>query len=184
MMFMAEAQNPGTEAQAPKAEAQPQPAAAAQALKPAKAKRAPAKKRAKKAERIVFATSKRKESVARASAKKGTGVVRVNSRLGSTIKPREMQMMMLTPIYLSELARSAAAGIDIEVNVNGGGLSSQAQAVGGAIARVIMGFSEGDTMKKEYMRYDRSLVIDDSRRVEPKKFRGPKARARSQTSYR
>jgi ribosomal protein S9 len=34
------------------------------------------------------------------------------------------------------------------------------------------------------MHYDRFMIVDDSRRVEPKKFKGPKARARFQKSYR
>lgn len=133
---------------------------------------------------VVFAKSKRKESVARASGRKGSGIVRVNSRLISVYEPRELRAIMLRPIYVSDITRDLARGIDITVNVNGGGVSSQAQAVSGAIARVIMGFAQGDTVKKEYLRFERSLVIDDPRRVEPKKFRGPKARARTQTSYR
>lgn len=180
MIFMAEAATATTEAQ--DAHAGQKAQAEAQA-KPAKARR-PAARKAKKQEQVVFAFSKRKESVARASARKGTGTVRVNSALIETVKPRELQMLMLRPLYISPIAKDMAAGVDITVSVHGGGKSSQAQAVGGAIARVLAGMSEGDTLRHEYMRYDRSLIIDDSRRVEPKKFLGRKARARNQTSYR
>jgi ribosomal protein S9 len=34
------------------------------------------------------------------------------------------------------------------------------------------------------LEWDRSLLVEDSRRVEPKKFKGPKARARFTKSYR
>ena len=39
-------------------------------------------------------------------------------------------------------------------------------------------------LKKEMIAYDRFLLIDDIRQVEPKKFKGRKARARFQKSYR
>ena len=39
-------------------------------------------------------------------------------------------------------------------------------------------------IRMECMRYDRIMLVDDPRRVEPKKFKGPKARARFQKSYR
>ncbi len=182
MMFMAEAAITTEVQNAPAGQHKEEPKELQ--AKPTKAKRATPKKRAKKQERTVFAMSKRKESVARASGTKGTGIVRINSALVSTIKPRELQMLMLRPLHISPMTTELAGNIDISVSVHGGGKSAQAQAVSGAIARVIAGFSDGDTLKKEYMRYDRSLIIDDSRRVEPKKFLGRKARARNQTSYR
>ena len=74
--------------------------------------------------------------------------------------------------------------MDIKVNVQGGGASAQAQAVRSAIAKSIIEFSGMESLKKDYMHYDRFMVVDDSRRVEPKKFKGPKARARFQKSYR
>ncbi len=158
------------------------PAAAPQADEPKPAQKKPSKRAAKP--QVVFAKSKRKESVARASGRKGSGSIRINSKLISVYEPKELRAIMLRPVYVSDMTKELAHKIDISVNVSGGGVSSRAQAVSGAIARVIMGFSNGDTVKKEYLRFDRSLVIDDPRRVEPKKFRGPKARARTQTSYR
>ncbi len=77
-----------------------------------------------------------------------------------------------------------ARQMDIKVNVYGGGSSAQAQAVRSAIAKSIVAFSGSDAIKKEYLNYDRFMVVDDARRVEPKKFKGPKARARFQKSYR
>ena len=72
----------------------------------------------------------------------------------------------------------------ISVQVNGGGISGRAQAARSAIAKTLVGASESETLKRQYMSYDRNLLVDDHRRVEPKKFLGPKARARKQTSYR
>jgi Ribosomal protein S9 len=150
--------------------------------KPARrTRKSPAKQ--KLAVKVIFTKSKRKSSVARASAVPGKGIIRVNSVLMDVIEPEESRMEMLKGVYLSEAARQIAEGLDINVNVYGGGTSSRAQAVAGAIARAIVEVG-GDSMKSLMMQYDRRLIKDDPRRVEPKKFLGPKARARFQTSYR
>ena len=98
--------------------------------------------------------------------------------------PIEYREMMMEPVNFSDTTRGIASKMDIKVNVYGGGASAQAQAVRSAIAKSIVEFSGADSLKKEYMHYDRFMVVDDSRRVEPKKFKGPKARARFQKSYR
>ena len=40
------------------------------------------------------------------------------------------------------------------------------------------------TVRKQFMNYDKGLLVADNRRMEPKKYGGPGARARSQKSYR
>jgi len=40
------------------------------------------------------------------------------------------------------------------------------------------------TIKEALVQYDRTLLVADPRRCEPKKFGGPGARARYQKSYR
>ena len=139
---------------------------------------------AKKIERSVTVKSKRKRAIARASVTKGSGIIRVNSKLINTIEPRELRRLMLEPVILSETAKSLFNGLDISVNVNGGGAMAQARAVRGAIAKGISEYSGNDVIKNEYMRHDRSIMVDDFRRVEPKKPNRLKARARFQTSYR
>jgi Ribosomal protein S9 len=146
-------------------------------------KKAP-KRAVKKKEHIVLSKSKRKTSVARASAKSGTGKIRVNGTDINIIEPAEIRGMMLNSIKVSQLGNDISKRTDITVSVYGGGYSSQAQAVGAAIARCIADLDESGSVRKELMDYDRSLIVDDSRRVEPKKYLGPKARARFQTSYR
>ncbi|MGC8478848.1 MAG: 30S ribosomal protein S9 [Candidatus Micrarchaeia archaeon] len=135
-------------------------------------------------DKVSFGSSKRKEARARAVVKKGAGRIKINSVDISLIEPREFRSMMLEPLNISNIAKELAKGVDIEVNVYGGGRSAQAQAVRSAIAKGISEYADSDMIRKEYLRYDRSLLVDDPRRVEPKKFKGPKARARFQTSYR
>jgi small subunit ribosomal protein S9 len=151
----------------------------------AKRRASPKRKAAAKKEvQLIFVKSKRKNAVARGSAKSGNGMIRVNSFNINTCEPIELRRIMLEPIRVSDATHEAARRLDIDISVYGGGQSSQAQAVRGVIAKCIEKSSGSDLIKKEYLSYDRFMLIDDSRRVEPKKFKGPKARARFQKSYR
>jgi small subunit ribosomal protein S16e len=83
------------------------------------------------------------------------------------------------------------ANIDIRVKVTGGGHTSQIYAIRQAIAKGIVAYHQKyvdeqskNELKKAFLAYDRTLLIADSRRSEPKKFGGPGARARYQKSYR
>ncbi|MBM3229332.1 30S ribosomal protein S9 [Candidatus Parvarchaeota archaeon] len=128
------------------------------------------------------ARGKRKEAVARATIAKGSGKIYLNRYSITTIEDPHMQALICKPV---RIAGQAANNIDIKVNVFGGGQMGQAQAAATAIARAILKYSNDDpSLKAKYSEYDRSLVVEDSRRVEPKKYKGPKARARFQKSYR
>jgi small subunit ribosomal protein S9 len=153
--------------------------------KPPKPRRKPqARKTVKKGEKIIIVRSKRKRAVARASIKSGTGLIRINKIPLDVVQPKELRMFIMDPLNVSEITKNTATRADIDINVKGGGTMARAQAARCAIARALAEFSNSDVIKKEYLRYDRSLLVDDPRRVEPKKYKGPKARARSQTSYR
>jgi small subunit ribosomal protein S9 len=184
-MAEAAAQNPAP-AQAQEAAQAAQPKAPAKRARPqgAAASGAPKRRSSKKVERLVLVKSGRKTAVARATVKKGTGIIRVNGFDISTMEPVELRSLMTESLHISSITEEFAKGVDISVNVRGGGQSGQAQAVRGAIAKGISEFSESDVIRSECMSHDRSLLVDDSRRVEPKKFLGTKARARFQKSYR
>lgn len=127
---------------------------------------------------------KRKEAIARARLVSGAGEVVVNGINATILKPREISELILEPIRISKTARNLMSGSKIIVDVHGGGISGQAQAARNAVAKVIVASSGDESLRKMYMDYDRSMLVDDVRRVEPKKFLGTKARARFQTSYR
>ncbi len=133
---------------------------------------------------VTVVKSKRKTTVARAYVKSGNGSIRINGRDIKSMEFQAAKDMIMEPIVISQLARDLLKRASVKVNVSGGGVSSQVQATRSAIAKGIVAFSKSETLKKEYMLYDRTLLVDDPRRVEPKKFKGPKARARFQTSYR
>ena len=79
----------------------------------------------------------------------------------------------------------------IKVRVSGGGAVAQLYAARMAIAKGIVAWNqkyvdeeEKDKVRKDFMNYDKTLLVADNRRIEPKKYGGPGARARYQKSYR
>jgi len=139
-----------------------------------------AKKKPKKSGAII-ARGKRKESIARARVKVGKGQFRVNGSTVNAIQNRYLRELILEPV---KLAGEKALLVDISASSYGGGVMGQAQAVRTAVARGLVEYFEDDSLKQTYLERDRSLLIEDPRRVEPKKYRGPKSRARYQKSYR
>ena len=81
--------------------------------------------------------------------------------------------------------------MDIRVRVSGGGQVSQIYAIRQAVSKALVAYyqkyvdeASKNEIKDILIQYDRSLLIADPRRQEPKKFGGPGARARYQKSYR
>jgi small subunit ribosomal protein S9 len=139
------------------------------------------KKRKSRKKKQIVSRGKRKEAVARAYIKAGKGVIRVNGLLLNAFDNPYTKQIIAEPLsFLQE-----PFDFDISVTTQGGGVMGQAQAARTAIARALIEFrKDGEELKKQFLAFDRSLFIEDARRVEPKKFKGPKARARFQKSYR
>jgi small subunit ribosomal protein S9 len=160
----------------PKAVQQRRPGARA----PGQKAKAPGKAGTKK--KAVIAKGKRKAAVARATLIQGSGRIIINGVDIKNVKPDVLRDLILEPVKIASQAQTLASASDIYVNIHGGGVSGQAQAARTAIAKVLS--ASDSSLKSMYMSYDRTLIVDDSRRVEPKKFLGRKARARFQKSYR
>ena len=158
-------QKPAEKPVAPKAEAKPEPRK---------------KKAKKKGARVELARGKRKTSVARAAVREGHGRIRVNSMLTTAMPNRFLREMIEEPL---RLAGPEGNSVDVEVKVHGGGESGRAQASRTAIAKALSQYF-GENLKKSYEEVDKYLLAEDPRRVEPKKYKGRKARARFQKSYR
>ena len=139
------------------------------------------KKKKKSKKKIATVSIRRKESVARAIVKDGKGIVRFNNLKVDAIQNPYAREIVLEPI---KMAGDKVKNLEITVNVNGGGVIGQAQAARTAIAKGICAFTKDDELRALYLDYDRFLLVTDPRRVEPKKFKGRKARARFQKSYR
>ncbi len=84
----------------------------------------------------------------------------------------------------SQLPDVDIEGIDVAVNVKGGGFMGQAEAVRTAIARGLVEWTASETLKESYLDYDRSLFVSDMRNKELKKAGAKGARAKRQKSYR
>ncbi|WP_254863159.1 30S ribosomal protein S9 [Halovivax gelatinilyticus] len=131
---------------------------------------------------VTNTSGKKKTAVARATVRDGEGRVRINAQPVELIEPEMSRLKMLEPFRIA--GDELRDGIDIDVRVEGGGISGQADAVRTAIARGIVQHTNDAELRDAYMSFDRSLLVNDVRQSEPKKWGGPGARARYQKSYR
>lgn len=105
------------------------------------------------------------------------------------VQPEILRVKVFEPILI--LGKDKFANLDIRVRVRGGGHTSQIYAIRQAIAKAVVAFYQKYVdevskmeIKEKLLNYDRTLLVADPRRCEPKKFGGPGARARYQKSYR
>ncbi|ADD04014.1 30S ribosomal protein S9 [Natrialba magadii ATCC 43099] len=131
---------------------------------------------------VTNTSGKKKTAVARATVSEGEGRVRINSKPVELVEPEMSRLKMLEPFRIA--GDDLRDGMDIDVRVEGGGISGQADAVRTAIARGIVQHSNDAELRDAFMEFDRSLLVNDVRQSEPKKWGGPGARARYQKSYR
>ena len=130
----------------------------------------------------IHASGKRKTAIARATLKQGNGLVRINSIPIDFIEPKMSRLKLREPFIL---AGDVANKVDIDIDVTGGGITSQAEASRLAIAKALFNFTKSDKLKEVFLNYDRNLLVADVRRKEPAKpNRHGQARAKVQKSYR
>ena len=143
---------------------------------------------ARKKKKVVHTSGKRKTAVARATVKAGKGRVRVNSEPIEILQPSLSRRKAMEPLVIAH-AMKRLAKADINILTHGGGIMGQTDAIRTAVARGLVhnnGGAEGEDeeLKKEYLRFDRSLLVNDPRRKEPKHQLGRGARRKKQKSYR
>ncbi len=126
---------------------------------------------------IINAIGRRKSSVARIYLSKGEGKITINGKDYKEYFPQgHIQLKVVEPTGTVE-----ASGIyNIKVNVRGGGIKGQAEAIRMAIARALVKIDE--EFKKPLK--SKKLLSRDSREVERKKYGKPKARKSFQFSKR
>ena len=134
-----------------------------------------------KAPVIVQTTGKRKEAVARATIRKGAGRVWVNERPLEILEPEVVRQKIQEPLLM---VGDKWKALDIEVNVQGGGIIGQASAARTAVARGLLEWIKDPALNDMFKHYDRSLLVNDPRRKLPKRPGGRGARKRRQKSYR
>jgi len=131
---------------------------------------------------VTNTSGKKKTAVARATVREGEGRVRINAQPVELTEPELAQLKMLEPFRLAD--DELREGVDIEVDVQGGGVMGQADAARTAIARGLVQHTNDAELRDAFMEFDRSLLVNDVRQSESKKWGGPGARARYQKSYR
>jgi small subunit ribosomal protein S9 len=126
---------------------------------------------------VINTVGRRKTAVARIYMKPGTGGVTINGREMAHYFPTEvLQIILNQPFGVV----NATGKYDLKVNVRGGGIAGQAEAIRMAIARALC---EADTENRPPLKKE-GFLTRDSRMVERKKYGRRKARKRFQFSKR
>ncbi len=126
---------------------------------------------------VVHKIGRRKTAVARVYVSEGKGNITVNKKsLEDYFTTATLQYKVKQPFTLTE----TDGNYDVKVNVYGGGITGQAEAVRLALARVMCEINEENrtVLKPE------GLLTRDPRMVERKKFGQKKARKKFQFSKR
>jgi small subunit ribosomal protein S9 len=131
--------------------------------------------------RVVVTTGKRKTSLAKATVRDGAGRVRINGVPLEVHQPELARLRIMEPLILFG---DGWKRYDIKVRVQGGGFMSQADAVRMAVATGLVRMSQDFEARSKMIEHDRTMIVGDPRRTEPKKFGGPSARSKYQKSYR
>ncbi|CDF36929.1 unnamed protein product [Chondrus crispus] len=136
----------------------------------------------------VFGRKKTAVAVAHITGN-GKGLMKINGTPLDLLEPEGLRVKVLEPMLI--LGQERFADIDIRLRVKGGGYTAQIYAIRQAIAKGLIAYYQkfvDEATKKELkdtlLAYDRTLLVADPRRCEPKKFGGRGARARFQKSYR
>lgn len=128
-------------------------------------------------ENFNYGTGRRKTATARTRLYEGTGTITVNGRSFEEYFPRKtLQMIIRQPLVLTKMLEK----IDVRVNVSGGGVAGQAEAVRHGISRALLEFDPElrPILKKA------GFLTRDARMKERKKYGLRAARARFQYSKR
>jgi small subunit ribosomal protein S9 len=124
-----------------------------------------------------YGTGRRKTATARVYLKPGKGKITVNERPLDEFFGRETgRMIVRQPLEAVQLTDK----FDINVRVDGGGITGQAGAIRHGITRALMEYDE--TLRKALR--DAGFVTRDAREVERKKVGRRKARRGPQYSKR
>ena len=127
---------------------------------------------------VINTTERRKTSVARIYMQEGKGSITVNKRkLEDYFTTEVLRLIINQPFATTE----TEGKYDISVNIKGGGLTGQAEALRLAIAKALC---EIDNETYRPMLKPEGLLTRDSRMVERKKYGKRKARRSFQFSKR
>lgn len=126
---------------------------------------------------VIMTLGRRKTAVARIYLKEGEGKITVNDRDYKEYFPTViLQYQVVEPFNIT----NTLGKYDIKVNLDGGGITGQAEALSLAISRALCKISEENRPALKA----KGLMRRDPRMIERKKFGQKKARKRFQFSKR
>jgi len=126
---------------------------------------------------VINSTGRRKAAIARINVSEGKGQIVVNKKDYKEYFPtKQLQYVILQPLNLLEVNEK----FDIKVNLYGGGIKGQAEALRLAISRALIKINPEDKPALK----SNGFLTRDPRTVERKKPGQPKARKRFQFSKR
>ena len=126
---------------------------------------------------IINTLGRRKTAVARVYLKEGSGIITVNGREFKNYFPTPILQFKVTEPF--EVTNNQGK-FDVKVNLDGGGIRGQAEALAMGIARALC---EVNAEFRQPLKA-KGLLMRDPRMVERKKFGQKKARKRFQFSKR
>ena len=133
---------------------------------------------------------KRKTAIAKANIKevKGgrRGIIKINKKI-LDVYDKFKRLYVDEAIEIAKrILGDKVYDYDISVNVKGGGAESQISAARLAIAKALVKIAKdkGTELEDIFFKYDKRLVVADTRRKETRKPGISKARAKRQKSYR
>jgi small subunit ribosomal protein S9 len=126
--------------------------------------------------------SSRKKAKARCLVKKGSGKVIINKTSVEVLFTGYKKETILEP---AKILPEQFEKLDFFVNVSGGGVSGQIQAIRSCVAKGILEANNNkEELREKLITYDRHLIVDDVRQKEAKKQLGRGARSKKQQSKR
>lgn len=132
---------------------------------------------------------RKRTATAVALCKNGSGLIKLNGTPLDQIASETLKAKLIEPLLL--IGEDKWKNLDIRLRVHGGGHVSQIYAIRQAVSKAVIAYYQKyvdeqakDEIKKVLLEYDRTLLVADPRRMEPKKFGGQGARVRRQMSYR
>lgn len=129
----------------------------------------------KPAAESVQCFGRKKTAVAVTHCKRGCGLIKLNGCPIELFNPEILRFKIFEPVLL--LGKHRFASVDMRIRVKGGGHTSQVYTIRQSLAKALVAFYQkyvDEQSKKEVkdilIRYDRTLLVADPMRCEPKKF--------------
>lgn len=130
----------------------------------------------------VMIGGKRKTAIAKALITEGEGKILINKIPYENLDFFK-RLIIQEPVEITKKVLGNF-NFNINVNVRGGGTEAQIEVSRLAIARALVKFTKSEELRRTFSKYDKNLLVADTRRKEAYKPGDSKARRKRQKSFR